>query len=214
MVFHSKDGCSGHERPKCMGVDCALNCWLLAASLVSIMLTASWRAKELEKVLDRQYLLKSKELLFDACINERLPSTFILSLALYKSISYTCSLRITSASHCKLLLLCLLSCIFPPTFQEAIVASLHNGPPSSSRSSSDTTMSLSTTIAVFSSCALYLHGVSGAGAQQGVEHVHARYDAGANMCEKKSWTASERWSQVIWWCGCGECESLLEVEGR
>jgi len=63
-----------------MGVDCALNCWLLAASLVSIMLTASWRAKELEKVHDRQYLLKSKEMLFDAFINKRLPSTFTISL--------------------------------------------------------------------------------------------------------------------------------------
>ena len=164
-----------------------------AASLVSIyriMLTASWRAKELEVVLDRLYFLKSKELLFDACINESVPSTLIFLF--YTSISYTCSLRMTSASHCRLLLLCLLSCIFPPTLQEAIVASLHNGPPSSSGSSSDTTMSLSTTIAIFPSCALYLYGVSGAGAQQGVEHVHARCDAGANMCEKKSWTASER----------------------
>lgn len=79
-VFCLPNGASGHERPKCMGVDCALHCWLLAASLVSIMLTASWRAKELEKVPDRQYLLKSKELLFHAFINKCLPSTFILSL--------------------------------------------------------------------------------------------------------------------------------------
>jgi hypothetical protein len=37
-----------------------------------------------------------------------------------------------------------------------------------------------------------------AGVQHGVEHVHDWYDAGANMCEKKSRTASETWYGVIW----------------
>jgi hypothetical protein len=40
--------------------------------------------------------------------------------------------------------------------------------------------------------------LAGAGAQQGVEHVHARYDAGANMCDKKSRNTSETWLGVIW----------------